>query len=255
MRRLLWTIVSLLIPEHRYGRPGAVVTVLEWVRTAAAVWVVYVSVRHTGLDFERGLQRFVLGPAVNAGFAVPALLLGAVSVLALARDRRAQLRAFGRPAATVVSVLFLVLGLAYLTYVMGHEAGPGYWSLWLIFLVPVGFPALAVTAFLVVRYWFRAADGHPMLPALCAFAYAVTQFGILAVYGPGDTLPPPYHLLVGIGSPLSLAAVAGIELMLLHRAGVSPRTLPPLRPRPSPPVPPQFRREPFSADQWRNGPL
>jgi hypothetical protein len=233
MRRRVWL---LLVPEHRFGRPGAVVTALEWVRTLAALGVVYVSVSYTGLDFEGALQRFVLGPMVNAGLALPALLIGMTVIVVAARDRRVALRALGRPVVTAIAAVAVVAAFAWITYTMGHRMGQGYWGLYLLVMVPVGLPALGLMAFLVLRCWFRAADGHPMLPALCALGYAVTQVVVVAVYGPGDTLPAPWDVVVGVGSPLSLAAVAGVELALLrNRRGVSIRRLPPLVPPPPPP--------------------
>jgi len=224
-----------------------VVTTLEWVRTLAALGVIYVSVRYTGLDFEGALQRFVLGPMVNAGLALPAVLLGMTVVVAVAHDRRAALRALGRPVATLLAAVAVVAAFAWITYTMGHRMGQGWWGLYLLVMVPVGLPALGIMAFLILRYWFRAADGHPMLPALCALGYAVTQLVVVIVYGAGDTLPAPWDVIVGVGSPLSLAAVAGVELLLLrHRRGVSLRRLPPLvpAPRPVPPPPSMYWRAP-----------
>ncbi|GIJ47042.1 hypothetical protein Val02_39280 [Virgisporangium aliadipatigenens] len=232
MRGRLWQLIRPLTPEYRFGRPAALVKALEWLRTGAAVWVVYQSVRYTGIDFEGTLNRFVFAPAINAGFAIPAVVLAMAAVLAVARDRRAQGRALLLPAVTMVCVFLGVVALAATTLFIGWRMGHGYWSLWLIFLLLVGFPAVSVTGFLVVRHWFRAADGHPMLPALCALGYAATQVAVFVAYGPSQTLPSPWNVVVGLGSPLSLAAFAGVELWVLHRwHGVSPRELPPPVPR------------------------
>jgi hypothetical protein len=227
----------LLVPRYRYGRPGPMFTALEWIRTATTIAVVVVSLRFAGFSFE---DRIVRGPLVSGLLAVPAVVLGMLTVLVAARPghRRAALRALRRPAVTLVGALAAgYLFLRVVMYVGWHLGGISGHLLFLA-LVAFGCPALAVLSFLCLRYWFVAADGHPMLPALCALGYAGAQLVVLVAGGPSPDLPPGLRWLVGAGGPLTLAAIAAAELIAWrYRRGVSLRTLPP------PVSPPRTERE------------
>jgi hypothetical protein len=84
-------------------------------------------------------------------------------------------------------------------------------------------PTIAWTAYMSVRHWFRAADGHPFLPAMVAIGYATVHIG-LARYPTraGDldpALPTSLALSIRLGGPLILVATAAVEIALVWRAG------------------------------------
>jgi hypothetical protein len=252
-QRRLSFVRGWLTPLHRYGRPpGALFTIIEWLRTAATLAVVAISLRFTGFDYE---QRVVVGPLVSGLLAVPSALLGMALVAVVARrgHRMAVLRSLRRPLLTLLAVLATgYLMIRAIMYVGWHDVPSK--ALLMMAIVVVGLPLLAVLAFVGVRHWFNAADGHPMLPALCAIGYALTQLIMVLVGGTSDDLPPHLRWLIGLGSPLTLAAVAAAELLVWrYRRGVSLRTLPPPdAPAPWHPPPPRYphgRPNPYSA--WR----
>src|SRR5688500_1917468 len=121
MRGRVWQLIRLLMPGYRFGRPGALVTSLEWLRTAVAVCVVYQSVRYAGIDFDGTLNRFVFAPVINAALAGPAVLLAMATVVTVAHDRREQLGFLLLPAATMVCVCLAVVALAATTLFVGRR--------------------------------------------------------------------------------------------------------------------------------------
>jgi hypothetical protein len=202
-------------------------TAVEWLRTAATLAVVVISLRFSGFDYE---QRVVVGPLVSGLLAVPPVLLSMTVLAAAARSghRIAMLRSMRRPFLTLLAVLATgYLIIRAVMYVGWHDVPLR--PLLMMAIVVVGLPSLAVLAFVGLRHWFNAADGHPMLPALCAIGYAVAQLIVVAVGGPSDDLPPHLRWVVSLGSPLTLIAVAVAELLVWrYRRGVSLRELPPL---------------------------
>jgi hypothetical protein len=80
-----------------------------------------------------------------------------------------------------------------------------------------------------------------MLPALVALAYAAAQLVVLAIRGLDPALPRNVAIVLALGSALSLAALASLELTVRRRAGGSLRTLPPARSRRQPRPPSRSR--------------
>jgi hypothetical protein len=227
-----------LTPENRYGEPPRSVEVLEWIRTGGTILLLAgVSWLYTGFG-EAG--RLINAPVVNTLLALPAMLVAIVVVLAAAHraQRREVARSLGRPLA-VTGVVAAAL-LAFAVVIEGfnrlwHGGGVSLRSVLLgccvgapvsiVFLVYV-IPAVLWGCFLAVRHWFRAADGHPMLPGVMTCAYAVAEVVNLLVRGPDDAMPAAVALLIGVGCPIGLAATGLVEIQLLRRAGYSLRTLP-----------------------------
>jgi MFS family permease len=243
---LLRWIQRQLTPEYRFGRPHAVLTWWSRFRTACTVVVaVATTVLYRRWGFDSMIERLIVSPIVNAAIAAGSMVASTVILIATARPgtRRRLLTGLRRPVATMATV---VAGYVGLTIILAGAVGWVYARAergigWLLLAAAVSFalipvacywlPATAWTAYLSVRHWFRAADGHPFLPAMVAIGYATVHIG-LAMYqrtaGELDPqLPTSLAFSIQLGSPLVLGTTAAFEIVLVRGTGAAFRDPPP----------------------------
>jgi uncharacterized membrane protein YidH (DUF202 family) len=237
---LLRHIKELLTPHFRYGTGDPRITRLEQARTAGGLvitFAVLIAYEQTGYDAVMGSLGNVM---VNAAMAMPALVIG-IGILLIttaAPDRPRLVRAMRRPALTLLACL--AAGLAFDFILGNYKSTPGAAMTTIVTLAIIlalllyVMPAILWTAYWSYRYWFNAADGHPLLPAVCSIVYSLGILGyhtyLLAAGNLEPRIPGPLALLFTFGSPLAVITLAILEINLSHRTGTTLRTLPPTQP-------------------------
>jgi hypothetical protein len=106
--------------------------------------------------------------------------------------------------------------------------------------------AVILVCYLAVRHWCRAADGHPMLPAVITIGYAVLSVGWYLYGGPTPGVPVVADRVLALGGLAALVCLSVIELVVLHNRGITLAGPPACHvadpwadlPLPAPPMPP-----------------
>ncbi|PSL55757.1 hypothetical protein B0I31_10448 [Saccharothrix carnea] len=236
---LFGRIKEWLTPRFRYGSGDVRVERLELARSVGgivvtlAVWVAYEQV---GYDSVMGSLSTVM---INAAVALPAVVVGIAILFGTIApaDRSRLLRAVRRPAVTVLACL--AVGLAF-DFVLGSYKSvrlPGLATILavvvILALLLYVMPSILWAAYWGYRYWFNAADGHPLLPALCSIVFSVGILGVntyqLARGDLSARIPGPLAVLLTFGSPPLVIALALWEIKLAGGQGVTLRALPPER--------------------------
>lgn len=238
VRTMFSKIRFLLTPKYLYGSQDPALQWCERIRTVATVvFLIYISLRYTGVSYDRLNEILWLSPTSNAAIALPVVLVAMVVLLATSEpeERGKVLRALRRPFMTVVAIIGFWLAFVATFYEFTHARTQGWYTsvmypIIALALLLYGIPAFAWATFLCVRNWFNAADGHPMLPAMSAVLFALVQLGIntyLIVTAQLNPLLPTWLAAVAaVSSPVVLGTAAAIEIILLHRRGVSLRRRP-----------------------------
>ena len=243
-------IRDLLTPMNRFGPPDPLISKMQrMVSVLGVIIVLSVSIAFKGVDvsalggaFDNKLNSIV----PNAALALIAVLLG-MSVLLIASvpaERRSMFHSFRRPASALGAVGCAALALQlYIMLTQGAMAwvnDPGHWYLFFVasaaalvliaLLLLVAIPLAVWIAWLCVKNFCNAADGHPLLPWLAAIAFAAETWALslhsALTTGFGSPVPPLIGACTTLGGPPVVASLSVAAMMRLRSAGVSLRSVP-----------------------------
>ncbi|WP_331757817.1 hypothetical protein OG225_41390 (plasmid) [Nocardia sp. NBC_01377] len=245
-----WQIAeNVFRPEFRLIPKDILVDRLASVRASAGLAInVILLDTFIGDRSEQVLTGLLIRPLVPAVIGVPVSLvaIGVFVVISDIRVRSDTVREMKWPLRTLGLGALFVSILAALPFVV-RIASTVLWALlggWAALVMLLVFPVflavgLALAAlvlrmvFLVAKYWFNAADGHPLLAPVIAIVVSWLSALVDVLTDGPNSLPTGLYAITLCGSVITITALSGFEIHRIRskhgagfRSGPYPRRLP-----------------------------